>query len=439
MKSLAGLMFLLLIAFVIIVDAARLRKEYPSIYKTRISLPPAAWGILSCFFLAFVLPCYLFSRRKYFMDFKNLPVEQKAALGTHSFLKTCLSARIIISWSFFSLALGVITIFEARYLGISREVLTQTMDIPLVSMFFSVCIFFILAGLAAREYPQLGLKGIFDLNYQKVSRFKFFVVPILGSLFLALISVCLVKLRKDHPATPLGTSLAQSSSLARLVFLFFGAFLAPVFEELLFRGLLFRVLLKNKGKVWAILGVSLCFWAVHADRVGDNLALGILLVGSFFVTWVRFWTRTTLTPILMHYTYNIGIHVFSLLLLLITNISLLQYNFLDFFPKARQESILRETIEKNPKFASAYNGLAWLYATENRNLDQALSLVNRALELDPERGEAWDTKAEVLFKMGKADEAIAIEKVLVSRFPNDSFYKEQLQTFQQGKLRGVSA
>ncbi len=433
MKLLAGLTSMSFIALVVLFDAARLQKDHPSIYKARMSNTPGAWGMLTFLLSVLPLPFYLYQRHHYFLDYQGLPPEERQVPGTNSFLKTCLSAKILLNWF---LCVGVIALvapLSARALGITKDALTRTIDANLLGTVIFLIAFFILGRLAAKEYPHLGFGEIFDLKYKKISKKRFFFVPILISLLMALVVTTVMLWRKVAPPTPLGTSLAQSSSWALLAFMAFATFLAPIFEELLYRGLFFRVLLRNKGKVWAIFATSICFWAAHADRAGDVLALTLLLVFSFCVTWVRFWTRTTLTAILMHYTYNIGISLFAFLFLLITNASHLQCDYLDFFPKEQHESILLKTIEKNPKYAIAYNNLAWIYATENRNLEKALSLAEQALALEPEDPAIWDTKAEVLFKMGRIDEAMAIEAKLAKHFPADPFFKQQLQTFQKKK------
>ncbi|HNX69325.1 MAG TPA: CPBP family glutamic-type intramembrane protease [Candidatus Omnitrophota bacterium] len=433
MKSLASWMSLLFIVLVVILDAVRLKKEQPAIYRTRMNAAPGIWGLLTALFSVIALPIYLVSRNQYFADYRSLPPEEQPSRGINSFLKTCLAAKIILTWSLFVEIASLVIMLLTRYAGISGDLLPPKLDIQMLSTVLFLCVFFILARHAAKEYPSLGFKAIFDLRFDKTNKMKSLALPLLAGFLMALVFFCLIKLRKVSPPTPLGTALAESASWVKLCFLAFATLLAPLFEELIYRGLFFRVLLKNKGKVLAILGPSLCFWALHADRAGDNLALGALLLFSCCMTWMRFWTRSTLTPVLMHYTYNISLAAMAVLFLLITNISLLRVQYLDFYPKERREPILLEALEKNPKLPGPYNDLAWFYATENRDLDKALSLVEKALEIEPESPDIWDTKATVLSKLGRANEAMALEKVLVDRYPNVPFFKQQLETFRQKK------
>jgi tetratricopeptide (TPR) repeat protein len=53
------------------------------------------------------------------------------------------------------------------------------------------------------------------------------------------------------------------------------------------------------------------------------------------------------------------------------------------------EAYYRQTIEKAPETADAYNNLAWLYYTEKKNLDEAESLVIRALDLRPSKADIY--------------------------------------------------
>ena len=50
-----------------------------------------------------------------------------------------------------------------------------------------------------------------------------------------------------------------------------------------------------------------------------------------------------------------------------------------------------EVLGYDPRIAVAANNLAWMYADEKQNLDEALDLAQRATEQIPEYAEAWDT------------------------------------------------
>lgn len=67
---------------------------------------------------------------------------------------------------------------------------------------------------------------------------------------------------------------------------------------------------------------------------------------------------------------------------------------------------LKRTIEINPKHADALNYLGYSYAEKGMLLDEAYSLVKRALELKPENGYIMDSLGWIYFKSGKYDEAL---------------------------------
>ena len=50
---------------------------------------------------------------------------------------------------------------------------------------------------------------------------------------------------------------------------------------------------------------------------------------------------------------------------------------------------------------------------------------------DPQNSAFLDTKAEVLYKMGRYPEAIEIAEGLVERNPDEPYFKEQLEKFKK--------
>jgi tetratricopeptide (TPR) repeat protein len=63
-----------------------------------------------------------------------------------------------------------------------------------------------------------------------------------------------------------------------------------------------------------------------------------------------------------------------------------------FFQKddyARAELHYRKAIEKDPGNADAYNNLAWLYYVKMENLEEAESLAEKALELNPSKKDIY--------------------------------------------------
>ena len=71
---------------------------------------------------------------------------------------------------------------------------------------------------------------------------------------------------------------------------------------------------------------------------------------------------------------------------------------------------LENAIRYNPKSARAYNYLGYLYAENNMKIDESLSLILKALEIEPENGAYTDSLGWVYYRKG--DYRIALEKLL---------------------------
>lgn len=84
--------------------------------------------------------------------------------------------------------------------------------------------------------------------------------------------------------------------------------IAPVFEELFFRGMLFPAIAKRLG-LWAGIVLSaLVFGIVHLNQAGELLGGGLLLLrlvplGIFF-GWLYHWRGTIVVPMIVHSIFN---------------------------------------------------------------------------------------------------------------------------------------
>ncbi|HEY6168899.1 MAG TPA: tetratricopeptide repeat protein [Verrucomicrobiae bacterium] len=81
------------------------------------------------------------------------------------------------------------------------------------------------------------------------------------------------------------------------------------------------------------------------------------------------------------------------------------------FPMA--EKHFRKAIELQADFAEALNYLGYMWAERGTNLQEAFTMIDKAVKLEPENGAYLDSMAWVLFQQGKAKEAVPwIEKAL---------------------------
>ncbi|MGQ9619255.1 MAG: tetratricopeptide repeat protein, partial [Candidatus Aminicenantia bacterium] len=93
----------------------------------------------------------------------------------------------------------------------------------------------------------------------------------------------------------------------------------------------------------------------------------------------------------------------------------------DFYEKKgefkRAEKAVKKAISLNPNFSNAINYLAYSWAERGKNLDKALNLAKKAVNLDPENPDYLDTIGWICFKLGKISEAKKYLEKAVSKKP----------------------
>ena len=83
-------------------------------------------------------------------------------------------------------------------------------------------------------------------------------------------------------------------------------------------------------------------------------------------------------------------------------------------------------IASQPDAAEGYNNLAYLYAERGRDLDEALTLAKRAVELAPQSGMMHDTLGWVYFKRGDYTAAAEQLRLAVQRVPASPTFRYHL-------------
>ncbi len=79
------------------------------------------------------------------------------------------------------------------------------------------------------------------------------------------------------------------------------------------------------------------------------------------------------------------------------------------------EEILEQVLVEAPDDPSVNNDLGYLYADQGKNLEQALSMIEKALKAEPDNAAYQDSMAWVLFKLGRAQDALPfLEKAIKS-------------------------
>lgn len=95
------------------------------------------------------------------------------------------------------------------------------------------------------------------------------------------------------------------------------------------------------------------------------------------------------------------------------------------------ESYYREVLEKYPKNAVAMNNLAVLLALQGANLDEALKLVNKAIEITGPLGAMLDSRASVYMALDQPEKALADITAAVADSETPVRLFHQAQAYQQ--------
>lgn len=82
------------------------------------------------------------------------------------------------------------------------------------------------------------------------------------------------------------------------------------------------------------------------------------------------------------------------------------------------EAVARDLLAREPKSITALNNLAYVLAEAGRSLEEALGLVQRALEKSPKNAAYLDTKGFILFRMKRLVEAEAVLREATVEYPD---------------------
>lgn len=111
-----------------------------------------------------------------------------------------------------------------------------------------------------------------------------------------------------------------------------------------------------------------------------------------------------------------------------------------FYKREKNQQKLSDAYElafiKFPQNASNMNDYAW-YIYENKIVNKykrGIELAEKAVELEPEKANIWDTLAWLEFEQGNVDKAIEIMKKCVKMDPEREYYKKNLEIFIKKKL-----
>ncbi len=90
---------------------------------------------------------------------------------------------------------------------------------------------------------------------------------------------------------------------------------------------------------------------------------------------------------------------------------------------------LRRVTASGTRDAGVLNSLAWFCALGNVHLEDALKAAQAAVEIEPQNTGIIDTLAEVYFRMGRREEAIAAIERAIAISPKDAYLLGQRERF----------
>lgn len=94
--------------------------------------------------------------------------------------------------------------------------------------------------------------------------------------------------------------------------------------------------------------------------------------------------------------------------------------------------IHRERLQRDPNNAELHNNLAWLLAVSRFELDEAMNLAQRAVQLEPRQPAYIDTLAEVYFQKGDRAKALELIGRCLELEPESEYFRAQQERFREG-------
>lgn len=314
---------ILVLAGIIYLDARMLRRRDERLFNAVFAVSPrliAIIGGLIIFHLALVedspgtlpqlifivlLPIYLW-RRTHFLKSINGPAAPQAAVPRAQVIVAD-AYKVILIWFLAMIVIGSCVKSAGEIFKPLESELAQL----LISAVFSSATALVLIARASQKFSDRGFR--FNLGLRREGRpvFQVIVLPLIVGLAFAAISAAIMAWRPDDPATPLSEVLETAdSSFLFVVFLIMAVLVAPLVEEIIFRGYFFYVLTQTQGERFAVCVISLIFAFLHVGQYwGDWAAIGMVFLLGFVLTILRAKTGTTLASIIAHYAYNAGVTI----------------------------------------------------------------------------------------------------------------------------------
>jgi tetratricopeptide (TPR) repeat protein len=105
------------------------------------------------------------------------------------------------------------------------------------------------------------------------------------------------------------------------------------------------------------------------------------------------------------------------------------------------EQSFRQVLQQDPNNGMTLNYLGYMLADHNTHLEEALTLIKRAVELDPQNGAYLDSLGWAYFKLGNYDQSEESLRRAAEKTPNDATVQDHLGELyaRTGKLKLAAA
>lgn len=196
---------------------------------------------------------------------------------------------------------GLVLWFLTGIVGSANRVVIVDTGVLIAAAILSfLLVTFVLSFLIVRSRNPLDLFGLREAGWQNLRAACWGLVASLPVIYF-IHTLSLQLMGADAQPQPLLEFLAGNSNLQdRLLLILTAVVIAPITEELIFRGYIFGVLRRYAGRWWAMVISALLFAAIHA-HIPSLAGLFILAVA---LTLVYEGSGSLWTPILMHALFN---------------------------------------------------------------------------------------------------------------------------------------
>jgi len=139
------------------------------------------------------------------------------------------------------------------------------------------------------------------INWFRSFRFPAAYLISLGAI--AAITVLVVASLLPKTDTPIEKLLSSNAAIS--MFVIFGIAVAPLFEEIIFRGFLFKVFLEIGGTGFAIIFTAAVFALSHALQLAGNWPSVILIFAvGCVLSVIRYRSNSIIPTLIIHTSYN---------------------------------------------------------------------------------------------------------------------------------------